>query len=33
MGEREVRISEIVAIPIGIGFIVFGVWMLLDAFG
>jgi hypothetical protein len=33
MGEREVRISEIVAVPIGIGFIVFGVWMLLDAFG
>jgi hypothetical protein len=33
MGERHVRISELVAVPIGIGFIVMGVWMLLDAFG
>jgi len=33
MGERDVRISELVAVPIGIGFIVLGVWMLLDAFG
>jgi hypothetical protein len=33
MGERDVRITELVAIPIGIGFIVIGVWMLLDAFG
>jgi hypothetical protein len=33
MGEGEVRISEIVAVPIGIGFIAFGVWMPLDAFG
>jgi len=33
MGERDVRISELVAVPIGIGFKVLGVWMLLDAFG
>ena len=33
MSERDVRISELVAVPIGIGFIVLGVWMLLDAFG
>jgi hypothetical protein len=31
MGERDVRISELAAVPIGIGFIVMGVWMLLDA--
>jgi hypothetical protein len=33
MGERDVRISELVAVPIGISFIVMGVWMLLDALG
>ena len=33
MGERDVRITELVAVPIGIGFIVIGVWMLLGAFG
>ena len=33
MGEPHARISELVAVPIGIGFIVMGVWMLLDAFG
>ena len=33
MSERDVRISELVAVPSGIGFKVLGVWMLLDAFG
>jgi hypothetical protein len=33
MGEREVRISEIVAVPIGIVWVVMGIWMLLEAFG
>ena len=32
-GEREVRISERVAMPVEIGAIGFGVWALLDAFG
>ena len=33
MGERDVRITELVAVPIGIGFIVIGVWMPLGALG
>jgi hypothetical protein len=33
MGERDVRITEIVAIPIGIGWIVLGIWGLVDSLG
>jgi hypothetical protein len=33
MGERDVRISELLAVPFGIVWIVMGIWMLLDAFG
>jgi len=33
MGERDVRIGELLAAPFfGIVFIVMGIWMLLDAF-
>jgi len=33
MGEREVRWSERGIVVVSIAFLVFGVWMLLDAFG
>ena len=33
MGQRDVRISELVAVPRGIAWIVMGIWMLLDTFG
>jgi hypothetical protein len=33
MGERDVRISELLAVRFGIVWIVMGIWMLLDAFG
>jgi hypothetical protein len=32
-GEREVGISERVAVLVGSSGIVFGIWILLDAFG
>ena len=32
-GEREVRISERVAVLAGVSGIVFGIWILLDSFG
>ena len=33
MGKRDVRILEIVAVSMGIGWIVMGIWMLLDTLG